>query len=139
MRIKEVFECFRLLGQTATTLSPRVSTVAAKFMAQFLPAAGVLNSRSKFTGMEELISHFRLFSEGSAPAAGLTYGCVESPKGELGVLLVSSGTVRPHRVKVRTPVSHNMHLIPSVCAGFVFGDFVMTFCSLDIVLGEIDR
>jgi NADH:ubiquinone oxidoreductase subunit D len=40
---------------------------------------------------------------------------------------------------MRTPVSHNMHLIPSVCAGTVFGDFVATFCSLDIVLGEIDR
>jgi NADH-quinone oxidoreductase subunit D len=97
------------------------------------------NTKTKFTGMEELIKHFRNYSEGLAIPAGIVYQCVESPKGELGVMLVAAGGCRPYRVKIRTPVSHNMHLIPSVCAGFVFGDFVMTFCSLDIVLGEIDR
>lgn len=89
--------------------------------------------------MEELIGHFRKYSEGVVVPAGISYQCVEAPKGELGVLVVSCGGSRPYRVKVRTPVSHNMHLIPSVCAGSVFGDFVATFCSLDIVLGEIDR
>jgi NADH-quinone oxidoreductase subunit C/D len=67
------------------------------------------------------------------------YKSVESPKGEVGVTLVSSGTSKPVRLKLRTPVSHNMHLIPSISIGSIFADFVATFCSLDIVLGEIDR
>ena len=67
------------------------------------------------------------------------YRGVESPKGEVGVTLVADGSARPHRTKVRTPVAHNMHLIPVVSRGLLFADFVATFCSLDIVLGEIDR
>ena len=53
--------------------------------------------------------------------------------------LVGSGLVKPYRLKVRTPVSHNMHLIPVVGVGATFADLVATFCSLDIVMGEIDR
>lgn len=89
--------------------------------------------------MEALIHHFRLSSEGHPALPGLTYGGVEGPKGEVGVTLLSNGGVRPYRLKVRTPVSHNMHLIPLVARGVLFADFVATFCSLDIVLGEIDR
>jgi len=95
--------------------------------------------KTKFTGMEELIHHFRLYSSGAFVPAGMCYNSLESPKGELGVLLISDGTTKPFRLKIRTPVSHNMHAIPSVCIGSILGDFVMTFCSLDIVLGEIDR
>jgi len=89
--------------------------------------------------MEALISHFRTASEGCSLAAGLAYASVESPKGEVGVTLVSAGQIRPYRIKLRTPVSHNMHLIPVVSVGATFADFVATFCSLDIVMGEIDR
>lgn len=174
IRVKETFECFRLVGQAVSVLSTyqyqdvsrqlqTKATLSGSNTAQS-PSSGsgirtqsettsgisantplyaqffnTLNSKSKFTGMEELIHHFRYFSEGFVSKAGLTYQCVEAPKGELGVMLVSGGSSKPYRMKVRTPVSHNMHLVPSVCAGFVFGDFVMTFCSLDIVLGEIDR
>ena len=72
-------------------------------------------------------------------ARGFAYVSVESPKGEVGVSLVSMGGTRPYRVKLRTPVSHNMHLIPTLGVGATFADFVATFCSLDIVMGEIDR
>jgi NADH-quinone oxidoreductase subunit D len=89
--------------------------------------------------MESLISHFRMTSEGWPTNPGFTYQTVESPKGEVGVTLVSNGTSKPTRLKLRTPVSHNMHLIPTVSIGSIFADFVATFCSLDIVLGEIDR
>ena len=172
IRIKETFECFRLVGQAVSVLSTYQyqdvsrqlqartalsgvsaqggSGIAARTTAEstsgisanaplYAQFFNTLNSKSKFTGMEELIHHFRYFSEGFVSKAGVTYQCVEAPKGELGVMLVSGGSSKPYRIKIRTPVSHNMHLIPSVCAGFVFGDFVMTFCSLDIVLGEIDR
>jgi NADH-quinone oxidoreductase subunit D len=89
--------------------------------------------------MESLISHFRLTSEGWPTNPGFVYRGVESPKGEVGVTLVSNGGAKPSRLKLRTPVSHNMHLIPTISIGSIFADFVATFCSLDIVLGEIDR
>lgn len=94
---------------------------------------------AKFTGMEALISHFRGASEGWPLVPGFAYGSVESPKGEVGVTLVGAGGAKPYRAKVRTPVSHNMHLIPLLSVGATFADFVATFCSLDIVMGEIDR
>ena len=89
--------------------------------------------------MEELIQHFKYFSSGLDIAPGLSYGAVEGPKGEVGVTAVITTNSSLYRLKVRTPVSHNMHIIPTFASGYVFGDFVMTFCSLDIVLGEIDR
>lgn len=89
--------------------------------------------------MEALITHFRAASEGGVAVRGFSYGAVESPKGEVGVSLVGSGLVRPYRLKLRTPVSHNMHLIPTISTGATFADLVATFCSLDIVMGEIDR
>lgn len=57
----------------------------------------------------------------------------------MGVTIFSSGSSQPARLKLRTPVSHNMHLIPAIARGSFFADFVASFCSLDIVLGEIDR
>lgn len=92
-----------------------------------------------FTGMEELISHFRLASEGHILQAGFSYAAVEAPKGELGAALFTDGSSRPYRMKVRTPVAHNLHLIPSLGSGVFFADFVASFCSLDVVFGEIDR
>lgn len=98
-----------------------------------------LNFKNKFSSMEEVITHFKYYSEGFKVPAGISYQNVESPKGYLGVFMVSDGSSFPYRCKVRTPVSHNMHLIPTICTGLMFADFVSTFCSLDIVLGEIDR
>lgn len=89
--------------------------------------------------MESLIGHFRQASEGYVLTGGLVYASVESPKGEVGVTLLGVNSARPYRVKMRTPVSHNMHLIPTIGVGSTFADFVATFCSLDIVMGEIDR
>jgi NADH-quinone oxidoreductase subunit D len=92
-----------------------------------------------FTGMEELISHFKWASEGYYLRPGFAYAAVEAPKGELGVTLLADGSTRPVRMKVRTPVAHNLHLIPSLGSGVFFADFVASFCSLDVVFGEIDR
>ena len=98
-----------------------------------------LGFKNKFSSMEETISHFKYYSEGFNVPSGISYQNVETPKGYLGVMLISDGTSSPYRCKLRTPVSHNMHLIPTLCTGLMFADFVSTFCSLDIVLGEIDR
>ena len=158
LRIKETVEAFRLISQIAQALSPltvRGGTPlgggvvgGAAGAATVAPAlAEEPESRSLFmvpspgaySSMEALIHHFRMSSEGHPSAPGIAYGGVEGPKGEVGVTILSGGGVRPYRMKVRTPVSHNMHLIPLVARGTLFADFVATFCSLDIVLGEIDR
>jgi len=89
--------------------------------------------------MEELISHFRQSSEGYPTVQGLFYGEVESPKGFVGVMLITNGSSRPVRMRLRSPVAHNLNMLPAVSVGTLFADFVATFCSLDVVLGEIDR
>jgi len=158
LRIKEVVESFRIISQVAQMLTPVIKAKSNEprsllgggvpaFPSLPSPSAPSSNPRNLFlvpskgpySSMESLIHHFRLSSEGHPSLPGLTYGGVEGPKGEVGATLFSSGGVRPYRLKVRTPVSHNMHLIPLVARGVLFADFVATFCSLDIVLGEIDR
>jgi len=160
LRIKETVEAFRLISQVAQALSPLGTRGARPLGAGPGPArAGAraagpapevraeggcrscfpVPAPGPYSSMEALISHFRLSSEGRPAAPGVAYGGVEGPKGEVGVTLLSGGGVRPYRLKVRTPVAHNMHLIPLVARGTLFADFVATFCSLDIVLGEIDR
>jgi NADH-quinone oxidoreductase subunit D len=144
LRIKEVGESARLLSQLAQLLcaAPAVAVaagVASRAGARLQPPSLLSPHQGRFSGMGALICHFREASEGSPSGRGLAYRAAESPKGEVGVFLVGAAAARPTRLKVRTPVSHNMHLIPALSAGVLFADFVATFCSLDIVLGEIDR
>lgn len=135
LRIKETVEAFRLISQAAQILAP----VRPQGPGLTPPSPYQAPLMGPYSSMEALIHHFRTSSEGSPSAPGISYGGVEGPKGEVGVTIVCAGGVRPYRLKVRTPVSHNMHLIPLVARGVLFADFVATFCSLDIVLGEIDR
>lgn len=151
LRIKETVESFRIISQVIQALNPLRGELPSyatpdnnsgqlRLSPSYNPRGLFLvPSKGAYTSMEALIHHFRLSSEGHPSLPGLVYGGVEGPKGEVGVTLLSSGGVRPYRLKVRTPVSHNMHLIPLVARGVLFADFVATFCSLDIVLGEIDR
>jgi len=108
-------------SHSAATHSPRAAALGLLGLGVTPPVLG------KFTSMESLIAHFRLASEGAPTSRGFGYGGVESPKGEVGVALVSAGGVRPYRIKLRTPVSHNMHLIPTLSVGATFADFVATF------------
>ena len=73
------------------------------------------------------------------PPAGAAYRKVESPRGELGVLLVSDGTDTPWRLKVRSPAMSNLHVAPKMVANCKVGDVIPVVGSIDIVMGEIDR
>lgn len=73
------------------------------------------------------------------PPAGAAYRRVESPRGELGVFLVSDGTAQPWRLKVRSPAFSNLHVAPQVLPGCKMGDVVAVMGSIDVVMGEIDR
>ncbi len=89
--------------------------------------------------MEALIQHFKLYTEGYHVPTGETYTAVEAPKGEFGVYLVSDGTNRPYKCKIRAPGFPHLHAMDFLCKGHMLADTVAILGSLDIVFGEIDR
>ena len=91
------------------------------------------------TSMEALIHHFKLYTEGYHVPKGETYTAVEAPKGEFGVYLVSDGSNKPYRCKIRAPGFHFMASIDQLSRGHMLADSVAILGSLDVVFGEIDR
>jgi NADH-quinone oxidoreductase subunit D len=89
--------------------------------------------------MEALIHHFKLYTEGYHVAAGETYTVVEAPKGEFGVYLVSDGSNRPYRCKIRAPGFAHLQAMDAQSKGHMLADTVALIGSMDIVFGEIDR
>ncbi len=89
--------------------------------------------------MEALIHHFKLFTEGFHVPAGECYAAVEAPKGEFGVFLVSDGSNRPYRCKIRAPGFAHLQGMDFMSKGHMLADVVANIGSLDIVFGEIDR
>ncbi|XP_064535725.1 NADH-ubiquinone oxidoreductase 49 kDa subunit [Drosophila montana] len=95
--------------------------------------------RKMKTGMEDLIHHFKHFSQGYCVPPGETYTAVESPKGEFGVYLVSDGSSRPYRCKIRAASYTHLALLSKLSPSYLLADVVAIIGSLDIVFGEIDR
>ena len=89
--------------------------------------------------MEALIHHFKLYTEGYHVAAGETYTAVEAPKGEFAVYLVSDGSNRPYRCKIRAPGFAHLQAMDAQSKGHMLADTVALIGSMDIVFGEIDR
>ncbi|SNB51220.1 NADH dehydrogenase subunit D [Arboricoccus pini] len=89
--------------------------------------------------MEALIHHFKLYTEGVHVPPGESYGAVESAKGEFGVYLVSDGTNKPYRCKIRSPGYVHLQAMDFMGKGHMLADIVSIIASLDIVFGEIDR
>ena len=89
--------------------------------------------------MEALIHHFKLFTEGFKVPVGEAYQAVESPRGELGMYLVSNGTAKPWRLHVRTPSFATVQALPVMLTDLIVADVIATLASLDPVLGDVDR
>jgi NADH-quinone oxidoreductase subunit D len=89
--------------------------------------------------MEALIHHFKLYTEGYHVPAGETYTAVEAPKGEFGVYLVSDGTNKPYRCKIRAPGFAFLQATDFMSKGHMLADLVAIVGSMDVVFGEIDR
>lgn len=89
--------------------------------------------------IEELIHHFKYWTEGIPVPAGEAYGFIEASKGELGFFVVSDGSAHPIRVKVRGPSFSNLSALPKMVQGHLIADVVAVIGSIDIVLGEVDR
>lgn len=89
--------------------------------------------------MEAMIHHFKLYTEGYHVPAGETYKPVEAPKGEFGVYLVSDGTNKPYRCRIRAPGFAHLQALDAMSKGHMLADTVSVIGSMDIVFGEIDR
>ncbi|MAV48290.1 MAG: NADH-quinone oxidoreductase subunit D [Alphaproteobacteria bacterium TMED89] len=113
-----------------------------------MPGGEVLNEDHKFTpprrgdmkqSMESLIHHFKLYTEGVKVPEGEVYAAVEAPKGEFGVFLVSDGSSKPYKCKIRAPGFAHLAAMDELSKGHQLADTVAILGSMDIVFGEIDR
>ena len=91
------------------------------------------------TGMEDLIHHFKLFTEGMHVPEGETYTAVEHPKGEFGVYIISDGANKPYRLKIRAPGFAHLQGMDEMAKGHMLADVVAIIGTQDIVFGEVDR
>ena len=91
------------------------------------------------TNMEELIHHFKLFTEGFHVPEGEAYAAVEHPKGEFGIYIVSDGANKPYRLKIRPPGFAHLAAMDEMARGHMIADAVAVIGTMDIVFGEIDR
>lgn len=91
------------------------------------------------SGMEEMIHHFKLFTEGFHLPKGEIYSAVEAPKGEFGIYMVSDGANKPFRMKIRAPSFVHLQGLEQLVKGYLIADAVAVIGSIDIVFGEVDR
>ncbi len=131
-RLKEMRESCKIIHQALDKLKP--GPILADVPKVVLPPKqDVVNT------IEGLIHHFKIISEGFHPEEGEVYVGVENPKGEVGYYLVSDGSPRPYRMKVRPASFINLQALPQMVEGSLIADVVAVIGTLDIVLGEIDR
>lgn len=98
------------------------------------PSRGVMK-----TSMESLIHHFKLYSEGYAPPREENYTVIEAPKGEFGVYLLSNGTNKPYRCRIRSPGFFHLQGLDFMSRGLYLADLITLIGTQDLVFGEIDR
>lgn len=132
VRIDELRESLKIVEQALNKLPlGPVQSANRKFVPPPRSEIGV--------SMESLIHHFKLWTEGfPAPKASI-YSAVESPRGELGLMLEGDGGPKPYRVHLRTPSFDNLGVLSQIVKGHLVADLVAILASIDIVLGDIDR
>merc|ERR1712223_1441622 len=91
------------------------------------------------SSMESLINHFKLYTQGFQVPAGSTYTAIEAPKGEFGVYLVSDGSTRPYRCKIKAPGFLHLALMDHIGRNHMLADIVAIIGTMDVVFGEVDR
>ena len=133
-RMQEMRESTRIMQQCCERLLKTPGPVLIEDNKIAAPRRGEMKR-----SMEALIHHFKLFTEGYRTPPGEVYACVEAPKGEFGVYLVSDGTNKPYRVKIRAPGYPHLEAMDWMNRGHMLADVSAILGSLDIVFGEIDR
>jgi len=148
IRIREMYESVNIVFQVLSNLVNLKDNTACMsqrtnffsfFDFLYKHRKDQLKKNTKYNSMESLITHFKKYSEGVQVPKGFTYNAVEAPKGEFGVTLLSDGTSKPYRCKIRTPAYHHMHIMPRMVQGHYLADLVTVLGSQDIVFGDVDR
>ncbi|HEV7978726.1 NADH-quinone oxidoreductase subunit D [Amycolatopsis sp.] len=148
IRVEEMHQSLRIIRQALKMLEPGPVMVEDKKVAWpaqlSVGADGTGNSLEhvrKIMGqsMESLIHHFKLVTEGFKVPAGQVYTPIESPRGELGVHLVSDGGTRPLRAHMREPSFVNLQAMPAMAEGGLVADVIAAIASIDPVMGGVDR
>ncbi|WP_433590178.1 NADH dehydrogenase (quinone) subunit D [Nocardia sp. CA-145437] len=148
IRVNEMKESVKIVEQCLDKLRPGPVMVEDKKIAWpadlQLGPDGLGNSPKYIgqimgTSMESLIHHFKLVTEGLRVPPGQVYVAVESPRGELGVHMVSDGGTRPYRVHYRDPSFTNLQAVAAMCEGGLVADVIASVASIDPVMGGVDR
>jgi NADH-quinone oxidoreductase subunit D len=148
IRVREMHESLKIVQQCLDRLEPGPVMITDKKLAWpadlKLGPDGLGNSPEHIakimgTSMEGLIHHFKLVTEGIRVPAGQVYTAVESPRGELGVHMVSDGGTRPYRVHYRDPSFTNLQAVAAMCEGGMVADVIAAVASIDPVMGGVDR
>ena len=136
IRVQEMRESVKIMKQCVAMLnSPAGQGPVSSSDGKIVPPKRAEMKRS----MEALIHHFKLYTEGYKVPAGEVYAAVEAPKGEFGVYLVSDGSNKPYRCKLRAPGFAHLQAMDFMCRGHMLADVSAVLGSLDIVFGEVDR
>ncbi len=134
VRVEEMRQSNRLIRQCVEWLRANPGPVIVDNHKIAPPARGEMK-----LSMEELIHHFKLFTEGMHVPAGEAYAAIEHPKGEFGVYLISDGANKPYRVKLRSPGFCHLSAMNELAKGHMLADAVAIIGTLDIVFGDVDR
>ncbi|MGB9140807.1 MAG: NADH-quinone oxidoreductase subunit D [Aestuariivirga sp.] len=136
IRVQEMRESVKIMKQCVAMLnSPEGKGPISSSDGKIVPPKRDEMKRS----MEALIHHFKLYTEGYKVPEGEVYAAVEAPKGEFGVYLVSDGSNKPYRCKLRAPGFAHLQAMDFMCRGHMLADVSAVLGSLDIVFGEVDR
>ena len=148
IRLEELGESLKIVEQCLDKLTPGPVMVEDRKIAWpaqlALGSDGLGNSLDHIRhimgeSMEALIHHFKLVTEGFHVPAGQVYTAIESPRGELGVHVVSDGGTRPYRVHFRDPSFTNLQATAAMCEGSMIADVIAAVASIDPVMGGVDR
>jgi NADH-quinone oxidoreductase subunit D len=134
VRMEEMRQSNEIIKQCITWLRSHPGSVMVDKHKVSPPSRGEMKM-----GMEELIHHFKLFTEGYCLPDGEVYSAIEHPKGEFGIYLVSDGANKPYRVKIRAPGFAHLAALDEMSRGHMLADVVAIIGTQDIVFGEIDR
>ena len=132
-RMQEMRESLKIIQQAIHKLESATGDVLAR--GKLTPP----NRSDMKTSMESLIHHFKLYTEGFKVPEGEIYVYVEAPKGEFGVFLVSDGSNKPYKTKIRAPGYLHLAAMDHLCKGHQLADVAAIIGTLDVVFGEIDR
>jgi len=133
VRVEEMRQSVRICKQAVARITPRGAFDIQDYRIVPPPKDKV------YTEMEALIQHFLVYSQGFTVPAGECYVPIEGPRGEHGYNIVSDGTNRPYRIKLRAPSFYACQSVPQMIQGGMIADVIAVIGSTDVVMGDVDR